>query len=232
MRAVHVLELRQLVDTVRAVCDLPRAAWTDGIITSGETPIRAVHLTELRTALSEAYGACSLTPPAYTDPGDRARKDADQGSALDGTARRGSPGPGGDGALSLWLDSQEWDVRTGEGGAGVRRRPCVTNLPFGAACRACSGCSVIAGRGYCICLILDSTDESRRVVAVRVDMVPALRFGATLIRSCLGVSASSRSRIGTGPGELWEADPWGRAAFGLPPPSYGDYAWVQPPYGG
>ena len=27
--------------------------------------------------------------------------------------------------------------------------------------------------------------------------------------------------------EVWEADPWGRAAFGLPPPSYGDYAWVQ-----
>ena len=27
--------------------------------------------------------------------------------------------------------------------------------------------------------------------------------------------------------ELWEADPWGRAAFGLPPENYGDYAWVQ-----
>lgn len=27
--------------------------------------------------------------------------------------------------------------------------------------------------------------------------------------------------------ELWEDDPWGRAAFGLPPESYGDYAWVQ-----
>ena len=27
--------------------------------------------------------------------------------------------------------------------------------------------------------------------------------------------------------ELWEADPWGRAAYGLPPESYGDYAWVQ-----
>ena len=27
--------------------------------------------------------------------------------------------------------------------------------------------------------------------------------------------------------EVWEADPWGRAAFGLPPASYGDYAWVQ-----
>lgn len=27
--------------------------------------------------------------------------------------------------------------------------------------------------------------------------------------------------------ELWESDPWGRAAFGLPPDSYGDYAWVQ-----
>jgi type I restriction enzyme M protein len=27
--------------------------------------------------------------------------------------------------------------------------------------------------------------------------------------------------------ETWESDPWGRAVFGLPPKSYGDYAWVQ-----
>jgi len=27
--------------------------------------------------------------------------------------------------------------------------------------------------------------------------------------------------------DLWEADPWGRAAFGLPPESYGDFAWGQ-----
>ena len=27
--------------------------------------------------------------------------------------------------------------------------------------------------------------------------------------------------------EIWESDPWGRAVFGLPPVSYGDYAWVQ-----
>jgi type I restriction enzyme M protein len=27
--------------------------------------------------------------------------------------------------------------------------------------------------------------------------------------------------------DVWEADPWGRAAFGMPPESYGDYAWVQ-----
>ena len=27
--------------------------------------------------------------------------------------------------------------------------------------------------------------------------------------------------------EIWEADPWGRAFSGLPPESYGDYAWVQ-----
>jgi type I restriction enzyme M protein len=27
--------------------------------------------------------------------------------------------------------------------------------------------------------------------------------------------------------EIWKADPSGRAAFGLPPESYGDYAWVQ-----
>jgi type I restriction enzyme M protein len=27
--------------------------------------------------------------------------------------------------------------------------------------------------------------------------------------------------------EVWEGDPWGRAAYGLPPENYGDYAWVQ-----
>ena len=68
VRVVHVRELRQLVDTVRPVCDLPRVAWTDRTITLGETPVKAVHLTELRTALTEAYTACSLTPPTYTDP--------------------------------------------------------------------------------------------------------------------------------------------------------------------
>ena len=27
--------------------------------------------------------------------------------------------------------------------------------------------------------------------------------------------------------DLWEADPWGRARYGIPPESYGDYAFVQ-----
>ena len=27
--------------------------------------------------------------------------------------------------------------------------------------------------------------------------------------------------------EAWEADPWGRAQYGIPPESYGDYAFVQ-----
>jgi type I restriction enzyme M protein len=27
--------------------------------------------------------------------------------------------------------------------------------------------------------------------------------------------------------EVWESDPWGRAGFGIPPDSYGDFAWVQ-----
>ena len=27
--------------------------------------------------------------------------------------------------------------------------------------------------------------------------------------------------------EVWEADPWSRRSFGLPPARYGDYAWVQ-----
>jgi type I restriction enzyme M protein len=27
--------------------------------------------------------------------------------------------------------------------------------------------------------------------------------------------------------EVWESDPWGRAAYGIPPDSYGDFAWVR-----
>ncbi len=27
--------------------------------------------------------------------------------------------------------------------------------------------------------------------------------------------------------EVWEADPWGRVVYGLPPDNYGDYAWVE-----
>lgn len=68
VQGFHVTELRQLVDTVRAVCSLPRVEWTDRLIRGGETPIMAVHLRELRTGLAEAYSACSLTPPTYTDP--------------------------------------------------------------------------------------------------------------------------------------------------------------------
>ena len=68
VRGNHVTELRQLVNTVRAVCELPRAVWTDRRIVAGETPVKAIHLTELRMALTEAYTACSLTPPTYTDP--------------------------------------------------------------------------------------------------------------------------------------------------------------------
>jgi hypothetical protein len=68
VRGGHVTELRQLINTVRAACELRRFPWTDPTITVGETPIKAVHLTELRTALTQAYGACSLRPPTYTDP--------------------------------------------------------------------------------------------------------------------------------------------------------------------
>ena len=68
VRWIHVVELRQLVNTVRAACELPRAEWTDPNIAVGATPIKAVHLTELRNALTAAYRACLMTPPSYTDP--------------------------------------------------------------------------------------------------------------------------------------------------------------------
>ena len=68
VRAIHVAEIRQLVDVLRMRCRLPAAVWTDRTIFPGQTPVRAVHLTELRAALGDVHGACSLSPPTYTDP--------------------------------------------------------------------------------------------------------------------------------------------------------------------
>jgi len=68
IKAVHVMELRAAIDSVRVARGLAKFAWTDQTLTSGSTPVESVHLIELRTALNEAYQAAGWTPPAYTDP--------------------------------------------------------------------------------------------------------------------------------------------------------------------
>lgn len=66
VKAVHVIELRQSVNAVRAVAGLSAASWTDTSL-PGIT-VKAVHVQELRDKLAEALTALSVTQPAYTDP--------------------------------------------------------------------------------------------------------------------------------------------------------------------
>ena len=67
VKAVHLIEARAAIDSVRAVHGLPTFGWTDPALTQGITPAKAVHLTELRTALNQAYQAASRALPTYTD---------------------------------------------------------------------------------------------------------------------------------------------------------------------
>jgi hypothetical protein len=67
IRAIHITELRQRIDAVRATQKLGVFSYNDPTLTTGTTVVRAVHVTDLRTALQQAYEAAKLTPPTYTD---------------------------------------------------------------------------------------------------------------------------------------------------------------------
>jgi parallel beta-helix repeat protein len=66
VRAVHLSELRSVINTLRAGRSLSAMAWTDPAITAGVTSIRAIHLAELRSALDAVYVADGLSPPSWT----------------------------------------------------------------------------------------------------------------------------------------------------------------------
>jgi hypothetical protein len=67
-KAVHVLELRAAIDSVRVARGLAAFVWTDPTLTPGSTAFKVIHVTELRTALNQAYQAAGQTLPTYTDP--------------------------------------------------------------------------------------------------------------------------------------------------------------------
>jgi len=67
VKAVHMTELRQAVNAVRAAANLSAATWTDPTLSTSVT-IKAVHVTELRSSLDAALTALGITTSAYTDP--------------------------------------------------------------------------------------------------------------------------------------------------------------------
>lgn len=62
--AVHITQLREAVNAMRAAASLAPASFTDAV----PLRVRAVHLTELRNALDPARAALSLPPISYIDP--------------------------------------------------------------------------------------------------------------------------------------------------------------------
>jgi hypothetical protein len=68
MKVQHVAELRQAVDSMRAVAGLPGAPWTDPTLVQFVTPIKAAHITELRTYLEDAASRLGFPAGSYTDP--------------------------------------------------------------------------------------------------------------------------------------------------------------------
>jgi uncharacterized protein YkwD len=68
VRAVHVVELRRAIDSLRARYGLAPYTWTNATLTSGATVVQAAHVGELRAALATVYAAVKLTPPTYSTP--------------------------------------------------------------------------------------------------------------------------------------------------------------------
>lgn len=67
VRLVHIAELRERIDGIRAARGLSSYSWTDPMLSAGASIIRAVHIIDLRTALNEAYAAAKQSLPSYTD---------------------------------------------------------------------------------------------------------------------------------------------------------------------
>ncbi|MBI2822630.1 MAG: DUF11 domain-containing protein [Acidobacteria bacterium] len=65
VRAIHVVELRQAVNAVRACAGLAAAAWTDTSLVG--VLVKAIHIQELRDQLNAALTPLGKPLPAYTD---------------------------------------------------------------------------------------------------------------------------------------------------------------------
>jgi hypothetical protein len=65
IRAIHITELRQRIDTLRSRYSLPTVSWTDSSIVTGVTSVKASHLLEMRTAVEQVYSAASKPVPTW-----------------------------------------------------------------------------------------------------------------------------------------------------------------------
>jgi len=68
VKAVHIVELRTAIASLRTRNGLPAFTWTDATLTPGTSPFKAVHILEVRTALNQVYQALGRSLPTYTDP--------------------------------------------------------------------------------------------------------------------------------------------------------------------
>lgn len=66
IRAVHITELRQAIDSLRGRYGIPVFDWTDPTIVPGGQLVRAVHVTEMRAALNSVYTTLGRTLPTYS----------------------------------------------------------------------------------------------------------------------------------------------------------------------
>jgi YD repeat-containing protein len=66
VKALHITQLRQAVNTVRAAAGLAAAIWTDAALTG--IVVKAVHLQELRNNLNQALTTLGLPASNFTDP--------------------------------------------------------------------------------------------------------------------------------------------------------------------
>lgn len=65
VRAVHITQLRQAVDAMRACANLTAFSWTDTNLAGVE--VKALHIQQLRDNLDQALLAFGIQPSAYTD---------------------------------------------------------------------------------------------------------------------------------------------------------------------
>jgi serine protease AprX len=68
VKAVHVTELRQRIDELRARYGLSAFAWTDSPLGANVTNVKAVHVAQPRAALADVYAAAHRMPPVYGAP--------------------------------------------------------------------------------------------------------------------------------------------------------------------